>query len=220
MGANPVTSRGDKTFFTVSNGNFAVRVPEGTENAVKRVIINKQDKSEKIVWELLYKDIDANISSIEIDEASKFGDQLKINLVDAMDSMTVILSMDSREAKSFLCRLKNIDLSKQVTLSPFNFADKSTGKKIIGLNVYQGEKKDGKHPAENKVVPYFSKETPNGFPQADENMDKDEFKLLLKQQEIFLKKWLKKWTEEKAQNKPIEKLPKNTADDFDEELGF
>ena len=120
---------------------------------------------------------------------------------------TVTLSMVGREAKSFLCVLKNINLKEEIILIPFNFLSKTDGKNVIGLNIYQGGV--GK---EFKVKPYFSKETPNGLPQVPEGADKDEFKLTMKQQEIYLKKWVKKFVEDNFKEaKPESKMQPNKS---------
>lgn len=196
MGLNTGT-RGNRTFVNIVNGRFAKRVTEDTPGAVKR-IIEKKDKSKKEVWEIYYDDVNGMIDSVEIDETGDFGDQAKVNMSDVGEKFTVTLSMASREAKSFLCCLKNIDLRSEVILMPFNFESKEErGKKVIGMNTYQGGKKK-----EFKVAPYFSKENPNGLPPVPEGSDTDEFKIVMKQQEIFLKKWAKKFIVENFDARP------------------
>lgn len=187
MGLNSST-KGNRTFISIVNGKFAQRVEKSTPNSVHRVIENKKDGSKKDVWELIYDTVDGVITSIEVDESGSFGDQLKINMSDGGNHFTVTLSMSGREAKNFLCLLKNVDLKKPVILSPYNFESKTDDRQVIGMNTYQGG--IGK---EFKVKPHFSKETPNGLPQVPENADKDEFKITMKQQEIYLKKWVKKF---------------------------
>ena len=186
MGLNQST-KGNRTFVSIVQGQWAQRVTQETPNSVKR-IIEKKDGSKKEVWELNYDTVDGKITSIEIDETGDFGDQLKINMVDGGEFFTVTLSMAGREAKGFLCVLKNVDLKTNITLAPYNFTSKEDGRQVIGMNIYQGGV--GK---EFKVKPYFSKETPNGLPQVPEGSDKDEFKIVMKQQEIYLKKWAKKF---------------------------
>ena len=198
MGLN-LTTRGNRTFISVVSGKFAQRVEKSTPNSVHRVI-EKKDGSKKDVWELIYDNINGHIQSIEVDESGSFGDQLKINMDDMGQYFTVTLSMVGREAKSFLCVLKNINLKEEIILIPFNFLSKTDGKNVIGLNIYQGGV--GK---EFKVKPYFSKETPNGLPQVPEGADKDEFKLTMKQQEIYLKKWVKKFIGDKWGSQPEQK---------------
>lgn len=192
-----------KVYVTVSNGKFVQRVTEETEGAVKRIIENKKDKSQKTVFELIYGDIDANLESIDIDESGNYGDQLKLNMSYMDEKFTVTLPMNGREAKSFLCALPNLNLNHMVILKPFNFVAKDNGKQLIGMNVYQGGKDK-----ENKVAHFYSKETPNGLPQVPEGSDTDEFKLVMKAQEIFLKKMAKKFAAEKFSQKIAESAMK------------
>jgi hypothetical protein len=203
MGLNQ-SQHQDRIYVNIVAGNFAKRVPEGTAGAAERTI-EKKDGSKKTVWELIYRDLDAVIDSIEIDEAGEFGDQLRINMSDVGEHFTVTLGMNSREAKTFLCCLPNIKLSEIVTLAPYNFEGEG-GKKVIGMNVYQGGK--GK---EFKVAPYYSKDTPNGLPQGVPDMDKDEFKILMQQQVIFLKKATKKFIAESMPEKSNKMQPNEKA---------
>lgn len=197
MGLNSAT-KGNRTFVSIVNGNWAQRVGEDTPGAIKRIIKNKKDGSEKTVYELIYETVNGMIDSIEVDEKSDFGDQLKINMSDVGFNFTVTMSMAGREAKAFLCCLKNVNLKAEVFLKPYNFVAKDDGKQKIGMTVYQGGV--GK---EFKVLPYFSKEKPNGLPQVPDGADNDEFKLAMKQQEIYLKKWVKKFAaDEFAEEKP------------------
>ncbi len=191
MGLNPQSEQTNRSFINIVQGCFAKRVEENS-GGIKR-IIKKKDGSEKTVYEIYYKDIDAMIDNVSVKEGGKFGDQLLIDMSDIDQSVTIILPMDSKEAKNFLRCLKNINLRQMVTLAPYNFDDKEIkDRKVIGMNVYQNGKTK-----EFKVAPYFSKESPNGLPQVPENADKDEFKLAMKSQEIFLKKWVKVFAADK-----------------------
>lgn len=205
MGLNSST-HSNRTFISIVNGKFAQRVTEQTPNSVRRVI-EKKDGSKKEVWELIYDTVSGTITSIAVDETGDFGDQLKINMEDIGEQFTVTLSMSGREAKNFLCLLKNIKLNEPVILSPYNFTSKDDGRQVIGMNTMQGGM--GK---EFKVKPYFSKETPNGLPQVPEGADKDEFKLTMKQQEIYLKKWVKKFVGDNFKEaKPEGKMQPNKS---------
>lgn len=190
MGLNSST-KANRTFVSIVQGQFAQRVSEDTPGAIKRIIKNQRDNSEKTVYELMYRDACGTIESIVINETGDYGDQLEINMEDIGSKFTISLAMSGREAKSFLCCLKNINLSIPVTLAPYNFIAKDNGKQIIGMGVYQGGTGSDARDKEHKVMPHFSKDTPNGLPQVPEGADKDEFKLVMKSQEIFLKKWAK-----------------------------
>jgi len=188
MGLNQNAERGTRTFVNIVQGNFAKRVEESTHGAKKRIIKDKETGAEKVVWELIYQDIDGMIEGVEIKDGGKFGDQLNINMSDVDEKFTVTLPVNSREAKSFMTCLANIDLQAMVTLAPYNFEAKDDGKKKIGMNIYQGGKTK-----EDKVPRFFSKEEPNGLPQVEEGADADEFKHTMGAQTIFLKKWTKRF---------------------------
>lgn len=185
------STRGNRTYVSIVQGQLAQRVTEDTPRAIKRIIEDKKTKAKREVWELLYGTADGMIEGIEIKEDGSFGDQLNINMSDNGRHFTVSLSMSGREAKAFLCVLNNVDLKQPVTLAPYNFVSKEDGRQVIGLNTLQGGKTK-----DFKVTPYFSKTSPNGLPQVPEGSDKDEFKLVMKSQEIFLKKWAKKFIAE------------------------
>jgi len=178
------------TFLNIVQGEFAKRVSEGTPNAIQREI--EYEDVKKTVWETRHESLSGIIKSIEIKEDGKFGDQLLINLQDGMDVFTVSLGLSSREAKGFMLCLPNIDVSEELTLSPYNYERKKDGKKMIGLGITQESTGVG----EFKNVPYYYTNE-NGLPHADvapdEKLDKDEFKILMAQITIFLKKETKKW---------------------------
>ena len=187
MGLN-TQSHERKTFLNIVNGKFAKRVAEGTPNSVEREI--EYEGVKKTIHELHYSDLDAKIAGIELKEGDKFGDTLHINCSDNGETFTMSLSLASREAKGFMNCLPNIDLTKNVNFQPYNYERKKDGKKMIGLGIkYTGDKDN---------VPYFYT-AENGMPSVPlgGDMDKDEFKILMKQQEIFLKKATKKLIAEK-----------------------
>lgn len=178
MGLNEGSNE-KRTYINIVNGKFAKRVPEGTEKSVEREYEYPKG-TKKLCWELLYKSLDGMIKNVEIKEGGDFGDQLLITMEDVGDVFIVNLGLASREAKNFLMVLPNINLNASVTLSPYNYIRKKDDKKLIGLGVNQiGEK---------EKIPYaYSKES--GMPWGgEEQMDKDEFKILMAQQTIFLKK--------------------------------
>ena len=191
MGLNN-SSHEQKTFLSIVGGKLAKRVAEGTTGAVEREIEN--DNGKKTIWELLYSDLDAKIESLEVKEGGKYGDSLEINCVDGMDKFTISLNITSREAKGFMNCLPNIVLNDYVKIEPYNYVRKKDNRKMIGLGVKQN----------NKNVPYFYT-AENGLPSVPEGqeVDKDEFKILMQQQVIFLKKKTKAYIAEMFANKVV-----------------
>lgn len=175
MGLNE-SSNEKRTYLNIVGGKFAKRVDATTPNAIEREI--EYEGVKRMIHELHYKSLDAFIKGIEIKEGGKFGDQLLLNMDDVGDGFTVTLGINSREAKGFMQCLPNIDLTKYVTLEPYNYERKKDGKKMIGMGVKQ----------DTENVKYFYDEH-SGFPNlGEEQVGKDEFELLMKQQTIFLKK--------------------------------
>jgi hypothetical protein len=188
MGLNQQSNE-KRIYLTINGGNLVKRVPEGTEGAVEREI--EFEGAKRMIWEMRYRSLSAMIKNIEVKEGGKFGDVLLVNMQDVDEHFTISLNMKGREAKGFMLCLPNIDLSKEVVLSAYNYVRKKDEKHLVGLGIKQGG---------DDNVPYFYN-TENGLPSSTlpkgEKMDKDEFKLLMAQQDIFLKKATKKFIEEK-----------------------
>lgn len=188
-------TKGSRTFVNIIGGRFAKRVDASTEGASAREYISdKKTGAKKTVHELYYKDFSGTIKNVDI-ESGDYGDQIKIDFSDMGEAVTITLPLSSREGKSFLQRLPNINLQQEITLAPYNFIPKGEVKSKIGMNVFQGQDREGKP---IKVNWYFTKENPNGLPMStEEQLDADEFKSLMLQQDIFLKKFTKKFIAEK-----------------------
>lgn len=186
MGGLKMESNEKKVFLSIVGGKFAKRVNEGTEGAIEREI--EYENKKRMVWEIHYSSLEAMIDSVELKEGEKFGDQLQINMSYVDDRFTVTLPLQSREGKAFMMCLPNLKLKEVVTLQPYNYTRKSDQKHLQGMGIVQGTGDDGK----GLKVPFGYMEDP-AFPAAPkqgegEQLDKDEFKLLMQQQTIWLKK--------------------------------
>ncbi len=182
----------NKTFLSINSGQFAKRVPEG-EGVARKVEYKKDGKKvEKTVYEKLFKSVTGMIDSVEIKDATEFGDQLNINMSDVGETWTVSIGLGTKEARFFIQCLPNIDLKQYVTLAPYNFTTEDNEKRI-GMNVLQGQDDKGKG---IKVPFYYTRE--NGLPMAPEKerLDTDEFKLKMSEQSLYLKKATKKFIAE------------------------
>lgn len=185
-----------RTFLNIVSGSFAKRVDKDYVGAQKREI-EGDNGEKKTIYETRHSTLSARINGVEIKEGGKFGDQLLVHLQDGPDSFTLSLSLQSREAKSFMTCLPNIDMSKEIVLEPYNYMSKKDNKKKIGMAICQGAKgSDGRYPK----VPYFYNKD-NGLPAVSEKVDMDEFKLAMQQQTIFLKKKTKEFISKIEENK-------------------
>jgi len=81
---------------------------------------------------------------------------------------------DSNYGDSFIVKLPNLKLNQIYTFTPYDFEDKERKKKDgsparnTGVSIKLGEE---------KILPAFTKDNPNGRPQGQEGMDKDDYKV-------------------------------------------
>lgn len=180
-----VTKReeGGNIYLSIIKGTFMQTVKEDTPEAVKRTYEDSEG-NEKTKFELQYSKVDGMLDSVEF-SVGDFGEQCILNLSDVDEKIKIYLSTDSRFFTDFAKKLPNIDLSKKVELSAYDFEGKG-GKQVRGLGVVQ----DGE-----KLYSYYwdadKKETVNGLPQPDGNtkdFDSDDWKMFFLQEKKFLKK--------------------------------
>lgn len=140
-----------KNYFNIVEGKLTIRVPEGTPNALTRV-----NKIGKTVHEVKHDSFTGKIASITT-SVSPYGKNWEIDFKANDESIwTLQLGYSSSFAKALLKKLPNIDLTNEVTISPFS--GEIDGKKISTITVYQNG---------TKVEPFYNKETPNGLPQME-----------------------------------------------------
>lgn len=183
---------GKRFFLNIVAGKLTQRVEETTEGAIKR--INSEDR---VVYEKYYDGIVGHISDVALTQG-KYGEEVVISLKPNEETTVQIqLNMNTDYAKDFLKKLPNINVSEVVTLSPYSFDDKEKRKadgtpvKRTGITVTQNEVK-----IEKKYTP----ENPNGFPMPEKDAEgkfkllgTEDFKILIIQQNKFLKEQLEKW---------------------------
>jgi hypothetical protein len=155
MGATPYSDT-RKNYYNVNGYQFTQRAAEGQSGAVMRKI-TKKDGSVKEVWELLYKDLSGDITSIDVKETD-WGKQYEITLNDLGEVMVLQLNVESGYGDTFAARLPNVDLSKPVKLVPYSFVPDGGTRKKEGLNIFQ---------AEVKIEPFFTKENPANIPSVE-----------------------------------------------------
>lgn len=148
----------------LADGKFHVADQQGNDGVVKR-IVEKDDGTEKVYWEKLYKALEGTISDIEIVDGD-YGTTIQITL----DSeLTITMGTSNNFGSSFMSILPNINLKESVKIAPYSF--ESEGKKIKGITVYQDDK---------KVENYFKKSVKgkkptllHSFPKVDEKNKPD-----------------------------------------------
>jgi hypothetical protein len=135
-------------YITILGGKFCQRVKDGTEGAVKRT-----NKIGKVVSEKFYDSFTARLIDIKITDG-EYGKAWNFYFQDTKEVYILQLSYNNSLANTLLKILPNVDLTKELKLSPSQ--KEENGKIKTSLFVNQ----DGvalKH--------YYSKEHPNGLPQ-------------------------------------------------------
>lgn len=188
-----------KKFVTIVWGNLRMKVEEGAPGAVKR----EYETSTWASWvkfEQIFESISGPITWVEFMD-SDFGKNCHIHIGEEV----VSLGTDSRYFSSFAKVARNIDLTKNVVMKPYDFEDGE--KRITGLSITQ----EG-----NKIANFYwdGKKATNKIPEMKEvKPDSDDWKaFFIKQKKFFIKEleahfeWMKELTEA---NKPatIDDIP-------------
>jgi len=157
------SKQSDKMFLTIlaTDGKFHQKVEEGTEGAVKREI--KDKTTNEVVdtkFELLHDSVKGIITEVTIIEG-KYGKNLQITI----DTEVISLGVKTNFGEDMLKKLPSIDLSKEVTLTPYSFIPKGETERKKGITVYQGGVKIG--------TAYFDIETKKTLKGCPEPVDND-----------------------------------------------
>lgn len=134
-------------FITILNGKFCQRVPEGTAGAIQRV--NKLGKN---VWEKFYDSFTAKLINIKTQDGA-YGKNWLFVFKDQGAVYNLQLSYSNSFATAFLKMLPNIDLTKEMKLSPS--VKEVDGKNKSSLFVNQDN---------NPIKHAYTKDNPNGMP--------------------------------------------------------
>lgn len=105
-------NRASGKFISIYNGKLCQRVPTGTTGAVERT--NKNGKS---VAEKYYDSFTGRLVGISVQD-SAFGKMWNFSFKDKGDVYTLSLNYSSSFARLFLVQLPNVDLTKEMTVSP------------------------------------------------------------------------------------------------------
>lgn len=139
-------------YITIYNGKFSQRVQAGTQGAVERV-----NKLGNTVHEKFYDRFTAKLVGIKTQDGGAYGKNWVFSFRDSKEVYHLQLSYSNSFATSFLKMLPNIDVSKEMTLSPS--VKEVDGKNKSSLFVNQ----DG-----NPIKHAYTKDAPNGLPQMEQ----------------------------------------------------
>ena len=165
-----------KEFVSIIGGKFRKQVEEGTPESIKRDY-EKSDGSKGVKYELVFDSVEGVISNVSFADTD-FGKVFHIEI----DGVTVSTGTDGRYFADIIKRLAGADLSKPVTLRPYDF--EAEGKKLTGVSVKQGGEK-------LKNFFYDGEKNLHGFPvMEDENPDSDDWKIYFTKVKKFLVKYV------------------------------
>jgi len=133
------------TKLSIVHGQFALRVPEGTEDSVARELTKGPHAGEE-VHELLYPTLEGMLSSGEVRELP-YGLSCEVTIIDGDEVYTVQLSSDSKYFTALATRLPNINRNIPISLSLVEHKTKRTkkGDPVVMLMVIQDNKRIADH---------------------------------------------------------------------------
>lgn len=181
MPGEPLSKSG--TFLKIIDGNFVREVPEGTPNAERREY--EVDGRKGVKFELVFMNWTGLITKITF-KTTDYGEMCNIHMHDAI----ITVNTSSRYFKDFAQRIKNADLSQQLTLHPYSMLN-DDGDKVVGVSVQQGDEK-----MKNYYWDTDLRQVTGGYPEITEDAEKKEkksyWKAYFAEVEEFLIEELKK----------------------------
>ena len=136
-------------FISIVGGRFCIRVQEGSEGAVSRT-----NKLGKIVYEKYYDNFTGKLVSIKVTDGT-YGKQWVFGFQDQKEVYNLQLGYSNSFAKNIIKMLPNVDLAKEMKVTPVTKVE-ADGTKKSSLFINQ----DGQ-----AIKHAFTKDNPNGLPQ-------------------------------------------------------
>ena len=138
-------------YITILGGKLCQRVPEGTEGAVKRT-----NKIGNVVFEKFYDNFTGKLVDIYVKDGT-YGKTWNFVFQDTADTYTLQLSYSNSFSTAFLKMLPNIDLTKEMKVSPSSKEVDGKNKNSLFIN------QDGK-----ALKHAFTRDNPNGMPDIEQ----------------------------------------------------
>ena len=218
MSRTAATEHEKKAFMTIVNGKWAEKVEKGTTGSIERV-----NKKGDTVHEMQYSDVTGVVKDLKI-EKKDFGKQLNVLIDDVGETYTLSIPVESRYFDAFCSKIGNADMSKPMTITPYSFTPNGEKSVKTGINIYQignpkALKADGTIDVKGKLPFYFTKENPHGrpLPQKDgrpladgETLEEEEWKAYFLIISMFNQKYIEKFMQPVADEKPVRQAPKST----------
>lgn len=208
-------------YFSVIGNKITQRLKEhvfdknGKQLSTER-IHEADDGSKKTIIEREYSDITGSIESAFIKEG-KFGYTAEIRLSKAGNLFNLSFALNSSYARSFFLKLPNINTDKEVMFVPYNFVDKTSGKKRVGFTVIQKEC----NWTDDKVPNFWTQTSPGELPPMDidtDAMGKTTYDS--KKRDKFLNKYFLDWCKELESITGSTAKPQQEASSMAQETAF
>lgn len=133
--------------------------PENMDHVKER-----ENKNGNIVYEQFYDYIEGRIVGANLQHHEQYGDSIKLKIENDGLSAELSIAFNSAYGRSFLFKLPNLDISKDVYIKPLIFTSKE-GKEITTLMLFQNYKIINKKLEGDKIENAYTKDNPNGLPQ-------------------------------------------------------
>ena len=138
-------------FITILGGKLCQRVPEGTDGAVKRT-----NKVGAVVYEKFYDSFTGKLIDIKVQDGT-YGKTWNFVFIDKEEPYTLQLSYSNSFSTALLKMLPNIDLTKEMKISPS--VKEIDGKDRSSLFVNQNGA---------AIKHAYTREKPNGMPDMEQ----------------------------------------------------
>lgn len=144
---NKETKQGTTWVSILADAKFRIQVPEGTEGSEKREIKDKvTGQVTNVKHELAFTTMTGKITNIAF-YTGTYGKNIQVDVTDDTGTLTLSVNASGKYGKNLIKKIPNIDMSKEVELSPYNFEDKvektKKGEPVMytGITVKQDDKK-------------------------------------------------------------------------------
>jgi hypothetical protein len=152
-----------RLLYVLSDGKLREQVDEHTEGAKLRVVKDDAGNVKAEKWELTYPGIKGFITQVTTYDGD-YGTNVNVSIKDSNDEEFILsLKANSKYGEDFLHKLPNIDMTKEITIKPYDF--ESDGRRNTGVSLTQGETKIGN--AFNFKNASGEWESVEGYPQPD-----------------------------------------------------
>ena len=146
----------NEIYLTIHQGLITKRVAKGTPDAKLRIL-----KNSKEVYEVGKNTLSGYLENIILDDPpvdhQEYGKSWIFTIVDGDDVFKLRIGAKGREAHAFLARLPNVDFSQPIkVLTYWIEGDDDVFRNFLAI-----------HQGAAKILPYFTKEEPNGLPDLE-----------------------------------------------------